>query len=498
MSKPRSDVPATCVTRYKQVIAGSVIVVVAVMAWTIVGKVSPTPVPTPAAGAMPAATAPPIAVGAIAPHPNFGPCGRCHDILGAGATPGGGQNLVPVAAAPPIAANAALTHPDWGPCEKCHAITKAGLKPAAFEAGQILLGARVQKLTAAAADRMDMEGAKGLVVTEVLKDSAAGKGGLKVDDLIQQVDNTDVATVAELRAALVASGGGSKIKLRVSRGERKKNIFFRLPAQMPAQMPAAPAAPSGSPAQLAAAVRPIAGRVVVAATGNDSESQVAPVFSGAPYFLFRDFPGGPWRVLVNPSPGGAGRGQLVASMLLAQGAGTVIAGNVGPGAFRTLTGAGVQVYSGAFGSVDVVYQAYLQGRLVPAAGDPGPATPAAAATLARGTVAIAAAGPRTRAPISEDLAESPYLIFYDVATGTFGAMANPGARGNLVDGVPLVQLLVDRGATAVIAGRIDPATARELDELGLQRIVGVGGTVEDAARALFNGMLWPAPAGPPL
>jgi predicted Fe-Mo cluster-binding NifX family protein len=522
MSDPRPVTPRVfCAPWFRPVIVVTALAVVGAVAWEMRNLGAPAPAATrtrrpreaPEKGALLAATAPPIAAGARAPHPNFGHCRRCHDVLGsprAGATP--------VATAPPIAADAKLTHPDWGACKKCHALTgpAAAATPAAFSptAGS-LLGLRVDRLGAKQADLLEMEGVKGPLVTQVLPGSPAEKAGLKVDDAILKVDNTAVTSAAELRQALRAVQPGAKVKLQIQRGERKKNAFVRLPdlgadgaalaaavtppAAPPATMqPAvAPGSAAGLPAVAPApaaglpAARPTAapllvpGRVAIAATAPELGAQVAPVFSGAPWFLVRDGSGGGWAVLPNPGASSLGRGQTAAGLLIGQGVSVLIAGNVGPGAFDTLRRAGVQVYSGAFGDIERVYRSYLWGALVPAATTVvrGPA-----ARTPDGTVAVAALGPGLGFPVAASLGRSPYLVLYDVATGRTQAIANP-SDGRAAGEVQVAQLLVDRGAAAAIAGSISPAALQALTQLNVMSFAGVAGTVSDALSLYLQGRL---------
>jgi predicted Fe-Mo cluster-binding NifX family protein len=490
-----SDPRVFCASWFRPVIVVTVLVVVGALSWTILDRCRPgaraARGAAPEARALPAATAPPIAAGQRPPHPDFGHCTRCHTVV-----PSAGAGATPVATAPPIAADAKLAHPDWGPCKKCHQVTgpAAGATAVAFRpTAASLLGLRLDTLSAKQADLLEMEGVKGPLVTQVIDGSPAAGAGLKANDAILKVNDAAVTSAAEVRQALRAVPPGGKVKLQIQRGERKKNVFVRMPEVAPelAAAVTAPAAPPASPVPA-----PVPGRVAIAATAPDLRAQVAPIFSGAPYFLVRSAAG--WVALENPGAASLGRGQTAAGLLIGQGVAVLIAGNVGPGAFDTLRRGGIQVYSGAFGSIDRVYRSFLAGALVPATSTivrPG------APRAPTGAVAVAAMGPGLGFAVAPTLGGSPYVVLYDVGTGRVQAIANPSA-GRAEGDVPVAQLLVDRGAGAVIAGAIAPAGLAALRQLQVMAFAGVSGTVSDAISLYLQGRLRAAtvaaapPAGP--
>ncbi|HEY3359020.1 MAG TPA: NifB/NifX family molybdenum-iron cluster-binding protein [Polyangia bacterium] len=492
MRDPGASERVFCAPWFRPLIVVTTLVIVGAVGWTVHDLVVAPPRPAAApAGTTPVATAPPIVAGQPAPHKDFGHCTRCHDVRSAG----GGTGAMPVATAPPIARGAKLTHPDWGPCGKCHQYTgpaAATAAPVAFTrlsptAGS-LLGLRVDALTPKQADLLEMEGVKGPLVTEVVAGSPAALAGLKVEDAILKINDVAVKSAADVRQALRAVKGGGKVKLQIQRGERKKNVFVRMPdlgAAPDATLVAAVTAPA--PTRGAALVP---GRIAIAVTAPDLRAQVAPVFSGAAYFLVRDGDRD-WVALQSPSVTALGRGQASAGLLLGQGVSVVIAGNVGPGAFETLRRGGVTIYTGAFGAVARVYESYRAGALVPAATTVVAAPPAPSA---RGIVAVGAMGPGLGFPVAASLGRSPYLVLYDVATGRAQALPNPG-EGREGGELGVVQLLVDRGAAAAIAGGISPAGLQALTQLNLMGFAGVTGTVGDAISLYGQGRLQASTVG---
>lgn len=506
----------TCVAKFRPVILVSAVAVVVVTGWVLLNPARVCGGAGPGrgmggfgrgpGGGILAATAPRISANAKPPHPDFGYCTRCHDVTGATTAPTKqGSNLVPAAAGPPIAANAKATHPDWGACVKCHKITGTppksngpGAAPVAFTGvGQAWLGARLQDLTDGVANRLDMEVKKGVLVTAVLDGSIAAGAGLTADDVIVRVNNQDIAGVADLQTSIAALGPGSKVKLQIARGESKKNAFLRLPSapvivadtnlsDRAGPLPSMPTTQAPAPAQLVGFPVQVPGRVAIAATAADEDAQVAPVFGEAPHFLVRDGPASPWLVTRNPYAGQVNRGQATAQMLARYGVSAVVAGNVGSGAFRGLQGAGIQVYSGAFGSARVVYEQYLLNQLVPSVRT---TIAVAAIPSLTGTVAVAAMGPTLDAPVCPNLVSSPYFVFFDLGTRATVASANPSpgdaSPGNLL----IVQFLADRGATAVIAGNASAPTASTLSSYGVMGFFGVEGKVDDAINMYAAGAL---------
>lgn len=62
-----------------------------------------------------------------------------------------------------------------------------------------------------------------------------------------------------------------------------------------------------------------------------------------------------------PSPAGCGCKSDIAYILADMGVGTMLAGNMGEGAFNKLSSAGMEVYRGFTGNTDGALKAYLEG-----------------------------------------------------------------------------------------------------------------------------------------
>jgi predicted Fe-Mo cluster-binding NifX family protein len=105
-------------------------------------------------------------------------------------------------------------------------------------------------------------------------------------------------------------------------------------------------------------------KVAVSASGQDLNSQIDPRFGRCAHFVIVDTDDMSFEAFNNENialGGGAGiqSGQFVAS----KGAKTVITGNVGPNAVRTLVAAGIEVILGQSGTVRQAVEDYKAGKL---------------------------------------------------------------------------------------------------------------------------------------
>ena len=105
-------------------------------------------------------------------------------------------------------------------------------------------------------------------------------------------------------------------------------------------------------------------KVAISASGRDLDAQIDPRFGRCAYFIIIETDDMSFEAFDNESialGGGAGiqSGQFVAS----KGAKTIITGNVGPNAVRTLNAAGVEVIVGQSGTVRQAIENYKNGKL---------------------------------------------------------------------------------------------------------------------------------------
>jgi predicted Fe-Mo cluster-binding NifX family protein len=105
-------------------------------------------------------------------------------------------------------------------------------------------------------------------------------------------------------------------------------------------------------------------KIVISSAGKGLESEVDPRFGRCRYFLIVDADTRDFEVLDNQNAemyGGAGikTAQLVAGL----GLNTVLTGNIGPNAFEVLNAAGIEILTGASGTIAEAVDAYRNGQL---------------------------------------------------------------------------------------------------------------------------------------
>jgi serine protease Do len=87
-----------------------------------------------------------------------------------------------------------------------------------------LAGATVINLSPAVSDELDLDpGAKGVIVSDVAAGSMAANF-LRPQDVIQSINGTAIASVADLRRAI--EGGGRQWRIQLRRGEQTVNLLL--------------------------------------------------------------------------------------------------------------------------------------------------------------------------------------------------------------------------------------------------------------------------------
>lgn len=103
-------------------------------------------------------------------------------------------------------------------------------------------------------------------------------------------------------------------------------------------------------------------KVCITAAGPTLTDAVDPSFGRAAYFLFYDLDNGDLCAVPN-EPGAHGAGVQSAQTVVENGAKAVITGSVGPNAYQGLSAGGVEIYTGAAGTVQDAISAYKSGQL---------------------------------------------------------------------------------------------------------------------------------------
>ena len=87
-----------------------------------------------------------------------------------------------------------------------------------------MLGVTIQDLTAELAEAFGVERQRGVVITQVVEDSAAEKAGLKSGDVVTAVDGRPVNRAADLRNKVGMAPVGEKVELSILRDGKKKDV----------------------------------------------------------------------------------------------------------------------------------------------------------------------------------------------------------------------------------------------------------------------------------
>jgi len=110
-------------------------------------------------------------------------------------------------------------------------------------------------------------------------------------------------------------------------------------------------------------------KIAVSSDGATLESNVDPRFGRCPYYIIYDTESDDFKSVENKSGQAAGgAGIQAAQMISDMNIKSVITGNIGPNAFRVLSAASIEVYSGATGSVKDAVEKFKKGEYKQTAG----------------------------------------------------------------------------------------------------------------------------------
>lgn len=110
-------------------------------------------------------------------------------------------------------------------------------------------------------------------------------------------------------------------------------------------------------------------KIAVTSTGKTLDSQVDPRFGRAACFAIIDTETMDFSIVENENVAAAGgAGVSSAKVVIDASAETVLTGNCGPNAERTLTAGGIKLYTGATGTVAEAVELFKSGKLTEASG----------------------------------------------------------------------------------------------------------------------------------
>jgi len=105
------------------------------------------------------------------------------------------------------------------------------------------------------------------------------------------------------------------------------------------------------------------GKIVITATGSNTDSTVASRFGRAGWYMIYDPADGRWESVDNSAPAAGSAGRNAAEALREKGAKTVITGQCGPKALVILRSAGIKVFHASGCTVAKALEDYEAGRL---------------------------------------------------------------------------------------------------------------------------------------
>jgi bifunctional DNase/RNase len=103
-------------------------------------------------------------------------------------------------------------------------LSEQGISFTLTEASGERHGIRIQELTPDLADHFNFKGNKGVLVSEVVPESASESSGIKSGDIIAKIDLKEVGSVEEFEEALDASKDVKSIRISLFRDGKTKEI----------------------------------------------------------------------------------------------------------------------------------------------------------------------------------------------------------------------------------------------------------------------------------
>jgi predicted Fe-Mo cluster-binding NifX family protein len=109
-------------------------------------------------------------------------------------------------------------------------------------------------------------------------------------------------------------------------------------------------------------------------------------------------------------------------------------------------------------------------------------------------IVVTAAGTDLEAPTSPLFGRCPVYLFVDTETESFEALENPEMDALRGAGFQAPKFVAERGARAVVTGKVGPNAFKALQTAGLPVYLFEGGTVREAVEAYTLGKLQRADA----
>ncbi len=427
-----------CMNKFKPLIAALTLMLVIVLLWSGYHCTSGSRLHgfNQIAAAKP--MGPPIKVRDKMLHPYWGNCNKCHITTNAG------KPVSQVMAGPPVAVNDKMLHEYWGNCMLCHTVTggfqpkktaiakRGQAQPAAFKRLTAQsIGVKLQTVTAAMMAKFGLANKDGVIVLSVVSGSKADIAGLKNGDEITVVGNKRIEDVTDFETEISKAKPGSKVRLKIYRGNRGRNLFVRMDKT------------SGQKAMKAVAAPTNQNRI-------ERRADLAEQNRGAATAPRQDNRVDRQKMRAIAAP---------------------------------MTQNKIETLAEQFGvpkTEKAVTDALRRQKNQPVAGN------------YFGKVAVASSGPGFEYQVSPVFGNSPYFIVYDPATRLGKVIINPNANDLTGRDVQTGQYMVDLGVSNVIAGEFSQNAASTLHTLRVNAYSGLTGSVSDTLKAYSAGRLVPS------
>ncbi|PIZ35665.1 MAG: hypothetical protein COY42_26380 [Armatimonadetes bacterium CG_4_10_14_0_8_um_filter_66_14] len=228
-------------------------------------------------------------------------------------------------------------------------------------------------------------------------------------------------------------------------------------------------------------------KIAISATAPSLEAAVDPRFGRCTCFVVVDPETSQWEAVGNSAGDSAsGAGIQAAQTLAGTGAEVLLTGDAGPNAFRALTAGGIQVYTGASGTVQEAVEAWRTDKL----------SQAEAPTVAAhaGTVSPPATGNRARVAVATEgnyvaghFGRCESYTIADIDGGVVRSQEEVRSPGHTPGALPV--FLAERGVTCVVAGGMGPRAVNLFAAQGIDVLTGVQGTIDQVLSACAGGTL---------
>lgn len=104
-------------------------------------------------------------------------------------------------------------------------------------------------------------------------------------------------------------------------------------------------------------------------------------------------------------------------------------------------------------------------------------------------IVVSSGGTNLGAQVSPVFGRCPYLIFVETESLAFEAMENPALASGGGAGVQTAQLVIEKGAQAVVSGNVGPNAFQVFQSAGIPIHTFTAGTVREAVEAFREGLL---------